>query len=452
MGPPPPALAVPADLLDDSRALAGPPIAESFRSVPVPYGASGFWRKLFAFTGPGCLVAVGYMDPGNWATDIAGGSQFGYAILPVILVSNLVALFLQHLALKLGIASGCDLAQACRTQYGKRTAFILWAAAEIAIIACDLAEVIGTAIALKLLFGIPLLFGVALTILDTLFLLALMRQGVRAMEALIASLLVLIGCCFVFELVIARPEVAGLGASLADSARILGDPQMLYIALGVFGATVMPHNLYLHSSIVQSRRYLPTQQGKREAIFFATLDSSSALTLALFINAAILVVAAAAFHRNGLTAVVDITEAHRLLSPLLGTTAAGILFGVALLASGQNSTLTGTLAGQVVMEGMLGLRMSPFLQRLLTRCLAIVPAFGVVALGTNGGVTRLLIFSQVVLGLQLGFAVIPLVMFTSDKKMMGPFVNSRRVRLVGLAVAVLIVAVNGWLVIETFTQ
>lgn len=451
MGPPPHAIAAPADL-EIAHAPVDLPFAADSRSVPVPQCAGNFWRKLLAFTGPGCLVAVGYMDPGNWATDIAGGSQFGYAVLPVIVVSNFVALFLQHLALKLGIASGYDLAQACRTRYGRRTVFLLWVAAEVAIIACDLAEVIGTAIALKLLFGIPLLFGVALTILDTLFILALIRHGVRAMESLVASLLILIGCCFVFELIMAHPELAGVRASLMESTRVLGDPRMLYIALGIFGATVMPHNLYLHSSIVQSRRYLPTAQGKREAIFFATLDSSTALTLALFVNAAILVVAAAAFHRNGLTAVADIGEAHRLLSPLLGTTAAGILFGVALLASGQNSTFTGTLAGQVVMEGMLDLKISPSLQRLLTRSLAVVPAFGVVALDIDGGVTRLLIFSQVILGLQLAFAVIPLVIFTSDRSLMGPFVNSRSVRLAGFAVAALIVAVNGWLVVQTFAQ
>lgn len=442
---PPPA----ATSTDTVRQAANASLQEVFRSVPVPSGLAQPWRKLLAFSGPGCLVAVGYMDPGNWATDIAGGSQFGYAILPVIVISNFVAIFLQYLALKLGIASGCDLAQACRLHYRKQTTIVLWAAAEIAIVACDLAEVIGTAVALKLLFGIPLLIGTGLTIADTLFVMTLMKLGMRAMEAFIMSLFVLIAGCFVIELLMAKPDVAAMTMSFADSGRIAVNRDMLYIALGIFGATVMPHNLYLHSSLVQSRRFGSTVTSRREAMFFGTVDSTTALMLALFVNAAILVLAAAAFYGNGLTNVADIAEAHRLLTPLFGTVAGGILFAVALLASGQNSTITGTLAGQIVMEGMLELRISRTLRRFVTRALAIVPAFTVIALAGESAITRLLIFSQVVLSLQLAFAIVPLVMFTSDRKFMGPFVNSALVRATGFILAALVIAANGWLVIQT---
>ncbi|HEX5280725.1 MAG TPA: Nramp family divalent metal transporter [Micropepsaceae bacterium] len=424
-------------------------VRELIRSVAVPSGTGQLWRKLLAFSGPGCLVAVGYMDPGNWATDIAGGSQFGYAILPVIVLSNFVAIFLQYLALKLGIASGCDLAQACRRHYRKPATIVLWAAAEIAIVACDLAEVIGTAVALQLLFRIPLLIGTGLTIVDTLFVMTLMNFGMRRMEAFITSLFALIAGCFVIELLMAKPDMTAMTMSFAESGRIAVNPDMLYIALGIFGATVMPHNLYLHSSLVQSRRFALTQESRREAVFFGTVDSTTALMLALFVNAAILILAAAAFHGNGLTNVIDITQAHRLLTPLLGTVAGGILFAVALLASGQNSTITGTLAGQIVMEGMLELKISRTLRRFLTRALAIVPVFAVVAVAGDGAITRLLIFSQVVLSLQLTFAIVPLVMFTSDRKIMGAFVNSVPVRGAGFFLAALVVAANVWLVLQT---
>jgi len=447
---PPPALtlAQPQQLNDiDWRAAFE--AQQGFRSVAVPIGAGQFWRKMLAYAGPGCLVAVGYMDPGNWATDLAGGSQFGYAILPVIVFSNFVAMFLQHLSLKLGIASGCDLARTCRLYYSKKMVFILWLAAEIAIVACDLAEVIGTAVALKLLFDIPLLLGTLLTIADTLCVLVLMKRGMRSMEAFITSLFLLIGGCFMIELSMAQPDISAMGKSFLHTQEIITNPAMLYIALGIFGATVMPHNLYLHSSLVQSRRFGSNVESKREAIRFATLDSNGALMIALLVNGAILVLAAAIFHSNGLLNVIDIQDAHRLMTPLLGTVAGGILFGIALLASGQNSTITGTLAGQIVMEGMLGLKMNPLIRRFLTRCLAIVPAFGVIWMAQESALTELLILSQVILSLQLAFAVIPLIIFTNNKAIMGPFANSPRVKVTAIIIAILVVAVNGWLVIQT---
>jgi len=427
-----------------------PSLAEVYRSVPIT-GAT-WWRKILAFAGPGYLVAVGYMDPGNWATDLAGGSQFGYTLLSVILISNLMAVLLQGLASKLGIVSGRDLAQACRDHFSPRVNFGLWVLCEIAIAACDLAEVIGTAIALNLLFGIPLAWGVVITALDVLIVLYLQNKGFRFLEALVIALVATVGLCFLFELIVSRPELGGVLRGFVPSPVILRDPEMLYIAIGILGATVMPHNLYLHSSIVQTRKYDLSQEGKREAVRFAFVDSTIALSFALFINAAILIVAAATFHRTGNTQVAEIQDAYQLLSPLLGVGTASIVFALALLASGQNSTLTGTLAGQIVMEGFLNIRIRPWLRRLITRAIAIVPAAIVAILYGESGTAKLLVLSQVVLSLQLSFAVFPLVMFTSDREKMGEFANSTWLRVLAYAVAFVIAALNAWLLLKTFRQ
>jgi manganese transport protein len=423
-------------------------LREVHGSIAVPQDA-GFWRKLFAFAGPGYLVAVGYMDPGNWATDLAGGARYGYTLLSVILVSNLMAILLQALAVRLGIASGRDLAQACRDHYSRPVTIALWILCEIAIAACDLAEVLGAAIALNLLFGLPLIWGVCLTALDVLIVLFLQNRGFRYVEALVVGLILMIASCFAIELWLARPDPAGVGAGFVPSLEILRNPDMLYIAIGILGATVMPHNLYLHSSIVQTRKYVDTRASKIEAIRFATIDSSAALMFALFINAAILVMSAASFHGTGHEDVADISDAYQLLSPLLGTGAASVLFAVALLCSGQNATLTGTLAGQIVMEGFINLRIRPWLRRLVTRLLAIIPAVVVVALYGERGTGALLILSQVILSLQLSFAVFPLVMFTSDKAKMGPFVAPPWMRGLAWVVAVIIAALNAWLLVQT---
>ena len=427
-----------------------PSLAEVYRSVPIT--GSTWWRKILAFAGPGYLVAVGYMDPGNWATDLAGGSQFGYTLLSVILISNLMAVLLQGLASKLGIVSGRDLAQACRDHFSPRVNFGLWVLCEIAIAACDLAEVIGTAIALNLLFGIPLAWGVGITALDVLLVLYLQNKGFRVLEALVIALVATVGLCFLFELIVSRPELGGVLRGFVPSPTILRDPQMLYIAIGILGATVMPHNLYLHSSIVQTRKYDLSQEGKREAVRFAFVDSTIALSFALFINAAILIVAAATFHRSGNTQVAEIQDAYQMLSPLLGVGAASIVFALALLASGQNSTLTGTLAGQIVMEGFLNIRIRPWLRRLITRAIAIVPAAIVAILYGESGTAKLLVLSQVVLSLQLSFAVFPLVMFTSDREKMGEFANSTWVKVLAYLVAFVIAALNAWLLVKTFRQ
>ncbi len=398
------------------------------------------------------MVAVGYMDPGNWATDLAGGSRFGYTLLSVILISNLMAILLQALALKLGIVTGRDLAQACRDHYSRPVSFILWVLCEIAIAACDLAEVIGSAIALNLLFGIPLLWGVCLTALDVLLILLLQNKGFRYLEAFVIALVVTIGVCFAVELAMARPALAGILQGLVPRAEIVSNPLMLYIAIGILGATVMPHNLYLHSSIVQTRKVLPDDASKREAIRFATLDSTVALLFAFFINAAILILAAATFNQAGHQDVADIGDAYRLLTPLLGTTLASTLFAVALLASGQNSTITGTLAGQIVMEGFLNIRLPAWLRRLVTRLIAIIPAVIVTALYGERGAGSLLILSQVILSLQLSFAVVPLVYFTGQRGKMGGFVNSPLLSGVAWTVAVAIMGLNGWLLIGTFRE
>jgi manganese transport protein len=407
-----------------------------------------YWRRLLGFLGPGFLISVGYMDPGNWATDIAGGSRFGYTLLFVIMASNLMAILLQSLSLKLGIATERDLAQMCHQSYGPRVSYALWIGAEIAIAACDLAEVIGSAIALNLLFHIPLFYGVLITSLDVLLILLMQRWGFRYIEALVIALIGTIAGMFGVQMFLSRPDYWPVLHNLfIPSAAIVTNPEMLYIAIGILGATVMPHNLYLHSSIVQSRKYERTPAGKREAIGMANIDSALALTVALFVNAAILIVAAAVFHRRGLYDVAAIQDAYKLLSPLLGVTAASTLFAIALLASGQNSSITGTLAGQVVMEGFIHLKVSPWLRRLITRSLAIIPTIIVVAFTGEQGTEKLLIFSQVILSLQLSFAVVPLVLFTGNRKIMGEFVNARWLKALAWLTAVVIAGLNGWLLV-----
>jgi len=424
-------------------------LPEVHGSIAVPHTA-GFWKKMLAFAGPGYLVAVGYMDPGNWATDLAGGAQYGYTLLSVIMISNLMAILLQALALRLGIASGRDLAQACRDSYSWPTTIALWILCEIAIAACDLAEVIGAAIALNLLFGLPLIWGVCLTALDVLIVLFLQHRGFRYVEALVIALIVVIAGCFGVELWLAHPDYAAVAAGFIPRTEIVTNPNMLYIAIGILGATVMPHNLYLHSSIVQTRKYLDNVVSKGEAIRFATIDSSFALMTALFINGAILVMSAAVFHGSGNEAVADISDAYKLLSPLLGFKAASVLFAVALLCSGQNATLTGTLAGQIVMEGFINLRLRPWLRRLITRLIAIIPAIIVVLLYGERGSGQLLILSQVILSLQLSFAVFPLVMFTSDPHKMGTFASPFWVKALAWPVAIIIAALNAYLLWQTF--
>jgi manganese transport protein len=424
-------------------------LSEVHRTLVVPSSASSL-RKLLAFAGPGFLVAVGYMDPGNWATDLAGGSRFNYALLSVIMISNFMAILLQSLSLKLGIATGRDLAQACRDHYTRPVAFSLWIICELAIAACDLAEVIGSAIAFNLLFGIPLIWGVCITALDVLVILLLQNKGFRYTEALVIALVGTIGVCFGLEIIFSRPDIVGIAKGFLPSPQIVVNPEMLYIAIGILGATVMPHNLYLHSSIVQTRTYELNPRGKREAIKFATIDSTFALMFALFINAAILIVSAATFYRSGHSEVAEIGDAYKLLTPLLGVTGASTLFAIALLASGQNSTLTGTLAGQIVMEGFLNIRLKPWLRRLITRLIAIIPAVIVTAVSGESGTAKLLVLSQVILSLQLSFAVFPLVMFTSDKLKMGEFVNPLWMKVLAWLVAIVIASFNAWLLVQTF--
>ncbi len=432
------------------RPRLAPSLAEVYRTVPV--ADKGWWRRALAFAGPGYLVAVGYMDPGNWATDLAGGSSFGYALLSVILVSNLTAILLQGLASKLGIVTGRDLAQACRDHFSKPVSVFLWVICEIAIAACDLAEVIGSAIALNLLFGIPLPWGIVITAGDVLMVLYLQHRGFRLLEALVIALIATIAGCFLFEILIARPDLSAVGRGFVPGPDILADRAKLYIAIGILGATVMPHNLYLHSSIVQTRRYEETPAGRRVAVKYAFIDSTIALSFALFINAAILIVAAATFYTAGHTEVAEIQEAYKLLTPLLGVAGASAVFAFALLASGQNSTLTGTLAGQIVMEGFLNIRIRPWLRRLITRLIAIVPAALTAIFFGESGTARLLIMSQVILSLQLSFAVFPLVRFTSDRLKMGEFVNPPWLKALAYFVAVLIALFNAWLLVQTFRE
>ncbi len=426
-----------------------PSLPEVHRSVPIPAGK--WWRKFLAYAGPGYLVSVGYMDPGNWATDIAGGSQFGYRLLSVIFLSNLMAIVLQSLCVRLGVATGLDLAQMCRERFGKKVNFALWAICEIAIVACDLAELLGSAIALQLLFHIPLMWGICLTALDVLLLMSLMNKGFRKMEALMITLISTIGICFIAQLCFARPSLTAVIQGYVPSLEILAKPEMLYVAVGILGATVMPHNLYLHSSIVQTRSWAKDPAQRSEAIKYGVIDTVIALFFALGINSAILIVAAAAFHANGHQQVGSIETAYQLLSPVLGVSMASTLFALALLAAGQSSTLTATLAGQIVMEGFLQIKLKPWLRRLMTRMLAVIPALLVIGYCGEQQVTSLIIFSQVVLSLQLPFAVIPLVMFTSDPKIMGEFVSPRWLKTAAWSIAAVIVSVNGWLLWRTIT-
>ncbi|HVZ65309.1 MAG TPA: Nramp family divalent metal transporter [Lacunisphaera sp.] len=429
------------------QAGAARSLAESHGSVAVPSGV-GFWRKLLAFSGPGFLVAVGYMDPGNWATDLEGGAKFGYALLSVIMISNLMAILLQHLCVKLGIATGRDLAQACRDHYPRPVVWFQWILCELAIAACDLAEVIGSAIALQLLFGIPLVWGCLITAADVMVVLLLQHHGFRWLEAVVVALILTIGGCFAVELFLAKPALDGIVAGFVPSVEIIRSPAMLFSAIGILGATVMPHNLYLHSSIVQTRKYEQTAGGKREAIKFATIDSTVALMFALFINGAILVLSAAAFHGSGHQDVAQIQDAYHLLDGVLGVTFASVLFAVALLASGQNSTLTGTLAGQIVMEGFIDLRIRPWLRRIITRAIAVVPAVVVIGIYGESKSTSLIVASQVCLSMQLGFACWPLMRFTGERAKMGEFVNPRWINVLGWAVTLAIIGLNVKLLLD----
>lgn len=424
-------------------------LPEVFRSIPIPSSAS-FWRKILAFAGPGFLVSVGYMDPGNWATDLAGGAKYGYTLLYVILISNLMAILLQHLCVKLGVVAGRDLAQACRDSYPRPAVWGLWLLCEAAIAACDLAEVVGSAIGLQLLFGIPLVWGCVITSLDVLIVLLLQNRGFRYVEALVISLIFTIGGCFLAELIFAKPNLNHVMLGFVPSAEILKNKEMLFIAIGILGATVMPHNLYLHSSIVQTRNFSRTREGKAEAIKFASIDSTFALMFALFINGGILILSAATFHWSGHQDVAEIQDAYKLLSPTLGVGVASTLFALALLASGQNSTLTGTLAGQIVMEGFLNIRLAPWLRRLITRLIAIIPAVCVISIFGEGRTTDLLIWSQVILSMQLSFAVIPLLLFTNDRRKMGPFANPLWIKGAATISAVVIVLLNLKLLFDFF--
>lgn len=424
-------------------------LSEVHGSIPVPKN-KGFWTTLRAFIGPGFMVAVGYMDPGNWATDLSGGAKYGYTLLSVILISSLFAILLQHLALKLGVATGRDLAQACGDAFPKPIAFFLWVICEIAIAACDLAEVIGSALALNLLFGIPLIYGILLTILDVFLILLFQNRGFKILESIVMSLLVVITLCFAYELFLSQPAVSQIVNGLIPHSSIIQNQGQLYIAIGILGATVMPHNLYLHSSIIQTRAVSKTPEGIKGNIKYGTIDSTISLSLAFFINAGILILSASAFHLTGNTQVAEIEDAFHLLSPTLGDRWASTLFAVALLASGQNATITGTLAGQIVMEGFLDIRLKPWVRRLITRLIAIVPAFFVTLILGENSVNDLLVLSQVILSMQLSFAVIPLVMFTSDKTKMGKFVNSKGLTILSWIVSAIILSLNLYLLSQVF--
>ena len=418
-----------------------PSLSEVFRTIAVPRGSSQF-RRFLAFVGPGYLVAVGYMDPGNWATSLAGGAQFGYTLLFVALLSNVMAILLQSLCARLAVASGRDLAQACRDAFPRWVSYPLWLLAEAAIIATDLAEVIGTAIGLNLLFGIPLEIGIFITAADVFLILWLQNRGFRWVEAFVIALLGVITTCFVVQIAMADPDWGAVIAGFAPSTEIVTNPDMLYIALGIIGATVMPHNLYLHSGIVQTRSYGQDPAGKREALRLATWDSTVALMLALCINASILILAAAAFHASGNNEIVEIDQAHALLTPLLGSALAPTLFGVALLCCGLNATITATMSGQIVMEGFIAFRISPALRRLITRLLAIAPAIAVILVYGASETGKLLILSQVVLSFQLPFAIVPLVMFTASRAKMGDLVAPRWLTAVCALIAVTIIVLN----------
>lgn len=424
-----------------------PSLPEVFSSVAVP-DTKNFLKKAFAFFGPGLMIAVGYMDPGNWATDIAGGSKYGYTLLSVILFSNFFAILLQYLSLKLGIVIERDLAQACRTYYSRPVSIALFIFAEIAIIACDLAEVLGAAIALNLLFGMPYWLGVLVTLLDVFIILYLQTKAFRYIEAFVGALIFIIFLCFGYEILMSQPAWREVFSALVPRKEIFTNHDLLYLAIGILGATVMPHNLYLHSSIVQTRQYSRSPEGKRKAILFASIDSTVSLVLAFFINAFILILAAATFHKNGYHDVADISDAYHLLDPILKTaTLSSTLFAIALLAAGQNSTLTGTISGQIIMEGFLNLKMAAWLRRLLTRSLAVLPALFVILWRGEKGTSDLLVLSQVVISMQLSFAVVPLVLFTSDKNKMGVFVNSGLMKISAWCVAAIIIVLNGYLLL-----
>ncbi|AGD98224.1 Mn2 /Fe2 transporter, NRAMP family [Blattabacterium sp. (Blatta orientalis) str. Tarazona] len=425
-----------------------PSLSEVFSSVSVPQ-KQGKWKKLLAFTGPGLLIAVGYMDPGNWATDIAGGAKFGYMLLSVIFISNLFAIILQHLALKLGIVCERDLAQACRDHYPPFISFILWILCEVAIAACDLAEIIGSVLALKLLFGIPITWGVLITAIDVLLILFFQYKGFRYIESVVAALIFTILVCFSFEIISSKPEIIPILKGIIPNPEIIKNSHSFYISIGILGATVMPHNLYLHSSIIQTRNYPRTIEGKKMAIKYATIDSTLSLSLAFFINAAILIISSATFHRSGHTEVADIMDAHKLLTPILGSSLSGIFFALALLASGQNSTLTGTLSGQIVMEGFLHIRLKPWIRRLITRLIAIVPAMIASIIYGEKGTAELLIISQIILSIQLSFAIIPLVNFTGNSDKMGSFVNGPVLKILAWIITVIIVILNLFLLYDT---
>ncbi len=424
----------------------------TIEKTPVLGAHSLNWRSLLRFLGPGLLVAVGYMDPGNWATDLQGGAKFGYTLLSVIFISNIFAIVLQYLALKLGIVTGKDLAQACRDYYSRPTSFFLWFLCEIAIAACDLAEVLGSAIALNLLFGLPYLVGIVITSLDVLLILYFQNKGYRYLEILVGCLIFTIFGCFAYEILLAQPAVNEVFKGFMPNPEIIKNPSMLLIAIGILGATVMPHNLYLHSSIVKTREIEQNESSKRAAIIYATIDSTAALLLAFLVNAAILMVAASVFHAKGETEVGNISTAYKLLSPTLGVKAASVIFALALLASGQNSTITGTLAGQIVMEGFLDIRIKPWIRRLLTRSIAIIPAFFVVWYYGEAATDDLLLISQVVLSLQLSFAVFPLVAFTTSKAKMGVFANSLPLKIITYSIAFFIGILNIYLVFSEISR
>src|SRR5271154_6021213 len=427
------------------RTVGEASLPEVHRSIGVPLVGASFWKKMAAFSGPGYIVAVGYMDPGNWATDLQGGAEYGFLLLSVVMVSNFMAILLQHLSIKLGVVTGRDLAQACRDYYSTPVVWFLWILCEIAIASCDLAEVVGSAIGLQLLFGIPLVWGCMIMCVDVLAVLYLQNKGFRYIESLVFTLIATIGVCFAAELFWVKPSLIGVMLGFVPSADIVKDPQMLYVAVSIVGATVMPHNLYLHSSIVQTRNFERTPDGKREAIKFASIDSATALMFALFINAAILILAAAAFHWSGHADVAEIQDAYKLLSPILGVGVASVIFAFALLASGQNSTLTGTLAGQIVMEGFLNIRLTPWLRRLVTRGLAVVPAVGIMGYYGESNASNLIVASQVVLSMQLGFAIWPLLRFTNNKEKMGEFANPLWLKITGWLTVALIIVLNLWL-------
>jgi len=423
-------------------------LPEVYRSIVVPANAP-IWLRFLAFFGPGYLVAVGYMDPGNWATDIAGGAKYNFSLLSVVLISNFIAIFLQALSAKLGIVTGRDLAQACNDAYRRPAAVMLWISAEIGIVACDIAEVMGAAIALNLLFHIPMVVGVVVTAADVLLVLALQHKGFRWIETLVITLIATMMVIFAIEMVYAKPDWFGVLSGFLPKPEVVTNPGQLYIALGILGATVMPHNLYLHSSIIQTRRYGFGEADLKDSIKLAYTDSTIALMLALFVNAAILILAAAAFHGSGHQDVNGITDAYKLLTPLLGAAFATPLFAIALLASGQNSTLTGTLAGQIILEGFTNFRIPPWLRRLISRSIAIVPSIFAVAFFGTHGINSLIIFSQVVLSAQLSFAVIPLVQFTSDRAKMGPFANGPWTKAIGWGMAFVIAGLNAYLIVTT---